>query len=137
MNMNLGKLQKMVRNREAWRAAVHGVANSLTRLGNWTTTNNNKVIPKTHLASHSRISGSSWETTPSWLSGSSRPFFYSYSVFSCHLFLISASVRPLPFLSFIIPIFAWNVPLISPIFLMTSLVFSHSIVFFYFLAVFI
>ena len=26
MNMNLGKLWKMVRDREAWRAAVHGVA---------------------------------------------------------------------------------------------------------------
>ena len=26
MNMNLGKLQEMVRDREAWRAAVHGVA---------------------------------------------------------------------------------------------------------------
>ena len=25
MNMNLGKLQEMVRGREAWRAAVHGV----------------------------------------------------------------------------------------------------------------
>ena len=25
MNMNLGKLQEMVRDREAWRAAVHGV----------------------------------------------------------------------------------------------------------------
>ena len=28
MNMNLGRLRKMVRDREAWRAAVHGVANS-------------------------------------------------------------------------------------------------------------
>ena len=27
MNMNLGKLQEMVRGREAWRAAVHGVTN--------------------------------------------------------------------------------------------------------------
>ena len=26
MNMNLGKLQEMVRDREAWHAAVHGVA---------------------------------------------------------------------------------------------------------------
>ena len=26
MNMNLGKLQEMVRDREAWRAAVHAVA---------------------------------------------------------------------------------------------------------------
>ena len=25
MNMNLGKLQKMVKDRETWRAAVHGV----------------------------------------------------------------------------------------------------------------
>ena len=30
MNMNLGKLQEMVRDREAWRAAVHGVTNSWT-----------------------------------------------------------------------------------------------------------
>ena len=28
MNMNLGKLQEMVRDREAWRAAVHEVAKS-------------------------------------------------------------------------------------------------------------
>ena len=33
MNMNLGKLQEIVRNREAWCAAVHGVAKSQTRLG--------------------------------------------------------------------------------------------------------
>ena len=29
-NMNLGKLQEMVRDREAWRAAVHGVVKSRT-----------------------------------------------------------------------------------------------------------
>ena len=37
---------------------------------------------------------------------------------------ISASVRSIPFLSFIEPIFAWNIPLISLIFLKKSLVFS-------------
>ena len=30
MNMNLGKLREMVRNREAWHVVVHGVAKSLT-----------------------------------------------------------------------------------------------------------
>ena len=35
---NLGKLWEMVRDREAWHAAVHGVTKRQTRLGNWTTT---------------------------------------------------------------------------------------------------
>ena len=33
-DMNLGKLQEMVRDRDTWHASVHGVAESQTQLGN-------------------------------------------------------------------------------------------------------
>ena len=92
------------------------------------------MLPKAHLTLNSRMSGSRWVIIPLWLSASWRSFLYSSSVYSCHLFFISsASVRSIPFLSFIVPIFAWNVPLVSH-FLEEISSLSHSIVFLYFFA---
>ena len=81
------------------------------------------MLPKAHLTSHSRMLGSRWVTTLSWLSKTFF-FFYSSSAYSCHLFLISfASVRSFLFLSYIVPMVAWNVPLVFPIFLKSLKIF--------------
>ena len=85
------------------------------------------MLPNAHLTVHPRMSVSRCVRviTPSWLSGSWRSFLYSSSVYTCHLFLISSAfVRSILFLPFIEPIFAWNVSLVSLLFLKRSLVFS-------------
>jgi len=81
------------------------------------------ILAKAPLTSHSKMSGSRLVITPSWLSGSLRSFLYGFSLYSCYLFLIPSSVRSILFLSIIVPIFAWKFPLVSLIFLKSSLFF--------------
>ena len=90
------------------------------------------MLPKAHLTSHSRMSDSRWVITPSWVMGHEDLFCISFSVYSCHHFLMSpASVRSILFLSLIVPIFAWNC--ISN-FLEEIFSLSHSIILLYFFA---
>ena len=49
MDMSLSKLRKIVKGREAWCAAVHGVTKSRTQLSDWTTTANCLLLPELFL----------------------------------------------------------------------------------------
>ena len=50
MDMGLGELQVLVMDRKAWRAAIHGVAKSRTRLSDWTELNWLNVYDRRWLA---------------------------------------------------------------------------------------
>ena len=86
MDMNLSKLQETVKDRGAWRAAVHGVAKSWTWLSNWT-----KPIILHHLiedcstqiheCQHSKAEGCfQWNKLPCGLTSKNRISLHTTSI---------------------------------------------------------
>ena len=80
MDMGLGRLQQLVMDREAWRAAVHGVTKSQTRLSDWTELNWTKPTPIIYLLrfTHSGVSTGAKNVPERW--GSQE---LSYRVLTC------------------------------------------------------
>ena len=102
-----------------------------TELLNWTELEHSLTLPffeigmKTdifHSCGHCWVFQICWHIECSALTASSLRIC-SFCVFLPPLLISSASIRSIPFLSFIVPIFAWNVPLVSLIFVKISLVF--------------
>ena len=68
IDMNLSKLQEVVKDRKAWGTAVHEVAKSQTRLNNWKTTNSGDIRVKGLIPGLRRSPGE----------GNGNPIQYSY-----------------------------------------------------------
>ena len=66
MDLSLSKFQEMVKDRESWRAAVHGVVKNRTRLSDWRTTMTFWEQRAQDLGTVSRDSRSSATICPSW-----------------------------------------------------------------------
>ena len=83
MDMNVGKLREMVRDREAWRAIVRGATKSWTRLGGWTTTTTIESFTALKILCappiHSSFSTNTWQLPIFYCLHSSAFFRMSYS----------------------------------------------------------
>ena len=83
MGMSLSKLLELVMDRKAWRAAIHGVTKSWTRLSNWTELNWMKVNLTQLIKYRSRTLHFTMEGHPEMLSAKCNLIFFCPKVRNC------------------------------------------------------
>ena len=66
LDLNLSELRELVKDREASRAAIHGVAKSQTRLSNWTELKNKDYDYASHFLQHLPQCLIQWELNKCW-----------------------------------------------------------------------
>ena len=86
IDVNLSELWELVMDREAWRAAIHGVAKSQARLSDW--------MNRTELCFSVRVSTGCFVFPGSYLLVGSVPLFVIWMKASCVYLLLSAKLHP-------------------------------------------
>ena len=81
---DLGKLRKMLTDREAWRDAVHGDAKSQTRLGDWITAAN--ILIDIFLRPRMNLYLKHQSSFPSWVTLSSDLLIFTFCNFEFSVF---------------------------------------------------
>ena len=77
MDMSVGELQKLVMDREAWRAAIHGVAKSQTQLSDWTELNTDDIRDSVPDHSNKVNIAIKWVTQILWFSSTYKGYIYT------------------------------------------------------------
>ena len=90
MDVSLGELRQLVMDREAWRAAIHGVAKSWTRLSDWTELNCATIFSPCVLALSFLLTLCFWRLYCIWfLYSETKRLYLIVASFTCYSLFLS------------------------------------------------